>query len=171
MNFVPTTSELCNNVALPLVGFIQPLALLKPEEESIKVVDFGESGPPRCGRCRAYINPFMRFEDGGRSFICSFCGAKNETPSNYFCYLGPDGQRRDLYDRPELHLGTVEYAAPSAFMVRPPMPPVHFFLIDATFNSVAHGALHTICSSIKLILNSIQGLLLFFQKLIVCFIF
>eukprot|EP00210_Caulerpa_lentillifera_P007345 g7021.t1 len=157
LNYVPVTSELCNNVALPLVAFIQPLALQKPEESSIKVVDFGESGPVRCGRCGAYMNPFMSFQDGGRSFFCPFCNAKNETPANYFCYLGPDGQRRDTYDRPELHLGTFEIAAPSNFMVRPPMPPVHFFLIESTFAAVSTGALHAICSSIKLILNSIQG--------------
>ncbi|KAK7847496.1 protein transport protein sec24-like [Quercus suber] len=37
------------------------------------VVDFGEIGPVRCSRCKAYINPFMKFIDQGRRFICNFC--------------------------------------------------------------------------------------------------
>lgn len=38
------------------------------------MVDFGEGGPVRCSRCKAYINPFMKFIDQGRKFICNFCG-------------------------------------------------------------------------------------------------
>jgi protein transport protein SEC24 len=28
-------------------------------------VDYGEEGPFRCHRCKAYVNPFMKFLDGG----------------------------------------------------------------------------------------------------------
>eukprot|EP00798_Chlamydomonas_sp_ICE-L_P028230 gene28230-31331_t len=31
----------------------------------ITVVDLGEMGPVRCGRCRAYVNPYMRFSSSG----------------------------------------------------------------------------------------------------------
>ena len=65
-------------------------------------MDFGEGGPVRCGRCGAYMNPFMYFQDGGKSFVCPFCNVKNETPTDYFCYLGHDGKRRDASERPEL---------------------------------------------------------------------
>ena len=37
-------------------------------------MDFGESGPVRCSRCKGYINPFMKFIDQGRRFICNLCG-------------------------------------------------------------------------------------------------
>ena len=41
-----------------------------------QIVDFGESGPVRCAapHCKAYINPFMKFIDQGRRFVCNLCG-------------------------------------------------------------------------------------------------
>lgn len=99
----------------------------------------------------------IHFQDGGRTFVCTLCGAKNETPANYFCYLGPDGRRRDVDERPELCRGTVEFAAPSSFSVRPPMPPCHFFLVDVSYQAVTSGAMHVACNTIKRVLDSIQG--------------
>ena len=55
------------------------------------VIDLGGAGPIRCGRCRAYINPFFAFIDGGRSFQCNLCGMVNPTPSEYFCELDQNG--------------------------------------------------------------------------------
>ncbi|XP_061969647.1 protein transport protein SEC24 B-like [Populus nigra] len=51
---------------------------LQPQQ----VVDFGESGPVRCSRCKGYINPFMKLIDHGtgRRFTCNFCGFAEETP-------------------------------------------------------------------------------------------
>ena len=69
------------------------------------VVDLGGAGPIRCGRCRAYINPFFSFLDGGRSFQCNLCGFVNPTPSEYFCEVDQDGYRRDHAERPELCSG------------------------------------------------------------------
>ncbi|XP_016677451.1 uncharacterized protein [Gossypium hirsutum] len=43
-----------------------------------KVVDFGESGPVRCSRCKGYINPFMKFIDQERKFICNLCDDPQE---------------------------------------------------------------------------------------------
>ena len=38
--------------------------------------------------------------------------------------------------------------ATAEFMVRPPMPPVHFFLIDVSQPAIASGATAAVCSSI-----------------------
>ncbi|KAK5841857.1 hypothetical protein PVK06_004181 [Gossypium arboreum] len=43
-----------------------------------EVVDFGESGPVRCSRCKGYINPFMKFIDQERKFICNLCGDRED---------------------------------------------------------------------------------------------
>ncbi|KAB5568593.1 hypothetical protein DKX38_002386 [Salix brachista] len=80
------------------------------------VVDFGESGPVRCSRCKGYINPFKKFIDHGRRFICNFCGFADETPSDYQCNLGPDGRRRDADERPELCRGTVKFVASKEYI-------------------------------------------------------
>jgi protein transport protein SEC24 len=74
-------------------------------------------GPIRCSRCKAYINPFMRFSDQGKHFICNLCGFSNDTPREYFCNLGPDGRRRDADERPELCRGSVEFVATKEFLV------------------------------------------------------
>jgi protein transport protein SEC24 len=44
-----------------------------------QVVDFGEGGPVRCTRCKAYMNAFMAFVDAGRKFRCNICGHLNHT--------------------------------------------------------------------------------------------
>jgi protein transport protein SEC24 len=106
-------------------------------------------GPIRCSRCKAYINPFMRFVDQGRRFICNLCGFSNDTPREYICNLGPDGRRRDADDRPELCRGTVEFVASKEFLVRDPMPAVYFFLIDVSMNAIQTGSTAAACSAIS----------------------
>ena len=40
------------------------------------MTNFGEIGPVRCHRCKAYMCSFMQFIDGGKRFLCCFlkCG-------------------------------------------------------------------------------------------------
>ncbi|XP_004497168.1 protein transport protein SEC24 C-like [Cicer arietinum] len=149
INQVPFTADLLTTSGMQLAMLVQPLALPHPSEEPIQVVDFGESGPVRCSRCKAYINPFMKFIDQGRRFICNLCGFSDETPRDYHCNLGPDGRRRDADERPELCRGTVEFVATKEFMVREPMPAVYFFLIDVSMNAVQTGATAAACSAIS----------------------
>lgn len=157
LNQVPFSADLLNNVSMPLALMVSPLALPEPEDDQIQVVDLGEQGPIRCGRCKAYMNPFMRFMSSGRTFMCNFCGHSNNTPDQYFCHLGPDGRRRDADERPELCQGSVEYVATQDYLIRPPMLSTHLFLIDATPAAVAEGALATTCSCISRILDDIPS--------------
>lgn len=149
VNQIPCSGDLLSTSGMPLVLMVQPLALPHPSEEPIQVVDFGESGPVRCSRCKGYINPFMKFIDQGRHFKCNFCGHTNDTPRDYQCNLGPDGRRRDADERPELCRGTVEFVASKGYMVRPPMSPVFFFLIDVSMNAILTGATMTACSAVQ----------------------
>ncbi|KAG0560568.1 hypothetical protein M758_10G185600 [Ceratodon purpureus] len=151
LNQIPCSGDLLSNSGMPLAVMVQPLALPDPSEEPIQIVDFGESGPVRClaPHCKAYINPFMRFIDQGRRFICNLCGHTSETPRDYLCNLGPDGRRRDADMRPELARGTVEFVAPKEYMVRPPMPQVFFFLVDVSMNAVSTGAVTSACNAIN----------------------
>ncbi|KAI4313465.1 hypothetical protein L6164_026446 [Bauhinia variegata] len=146
---IPFTADLLGTSGMQLALLVQPLALPHPSEEPIQVVDFGESGPVRCSRCKAYVNPFMKFIDQGWRFICNLCGFTDETPRDYHCNLGPDGRRRDADERPELCRGTVEFVATKEFMVREPMPAVYFFLIDVSMNAVQTGATAAACSAIS----------------------
>ncbi|KAL2612677.1 hypothetical protein R1flu_024369 [Riccia fluitans] len=155
LNQIPCSGDLLNTSGMPLAVMVQPFALPHPSEEPIQVVDFGESGPVRCSRCKGYINPFMRFIDQGRRFTCNLCGFTNETPRDYHCNLGPDGRRRDADERPELSRGTVEFVASPEYLVRPPMPAVFFFLIDVSMNAVQTGAVAAACSAINRALSDL----------------
>lgn len=155
LNHIPCSGDLLATSGMPLVLMVQPLALPHPSEEPIQVVDFGESGPIRCLRCKGYINPFMKFVDQGRHFKCNFCGHTNDTPRDYHCNLGPDGRRRDADERPELCRGTIEFVATKEYLVRPPMSPVLFFLIDVSMNAVVTGATVTACSSVQRVLGDL----------------
>lgn len=74
------------------------------------------------------------------SFLCT-------VPSDYFAHVDANGRRVDLDQRPELVKGSVEFIAPSEYMVRPPMPPMYFFLIDVSISAVQSGMLEVICYS------------------------
>ncbi|KAK8620249.1 hypothetical protein V6N13_066730 [Hibiscus sabdariffa] len=146
---VPCTADLLTNCGMEFALMVQPLALPHPHEEPVPVVDFGEHGPIRCVRCKGYINPFMKFTDHGRQFICNFCGFVGSTPIEYQCNLGPDGRRRDANERPELCRGTVEFVATKEYTMRDPMPAVYFFLIDVSRNAIQTGATAAACAAIS----------------------
>ncbi|XP_051115732.1 protein transport protein Sec24-like At4g32640 [Andrographis paniculata] len=155
INQIPCTVDLLSTSAMQLALLVQPLAIPHPSEEPIQVVDFGESGPVRCSRCKGYINPFMKFIDQGRRFICNLCGFTDETPRDYHCNLGPDGRRRDADERPELCRGTVEFVATKEYMVRDPMPAVFFFLIDVSMYAIQTGATAAACSAISQVISDL----------------
>ncbi|XWS15138.1 hypothetical protein CRYUN_Cryun35bG0068400 [Craigia yunnanensis] len=157
INQIPCTADLLTTSAMQLALLVQPMALPHPLEDPIQVVDFGESGPVRCSRCKGYINPFMKFIDQGRKFICNLCGFTDDTPRDYHCNLGPDGRRRDADERPELCRGTVEFVASKEYMVRDPMAAVYFFLIDVSMNAVQTGATAAACGAINQVISDLPA--------------
>lgn len=75
---LPATDDMATSSQLPIGLVVQPFADVKEEEGEVPVVDFGEAGPPRCKRCRGYINAWCQFVNGGQSFTCNLCGAATE---------------------------------------------------------------------------------------------
>lgn len=62
----------------------------------------------------------------------------------YYCALDANGRRCDIDQRPELCKGSVDFVASTEYMVRPPMPPLYFFLIDVSVSAVRSGLLEVI---------------------------
>ena len=89
INNIPSNSEILASTGLPLGLLLQPLAPVGSGEQPVPVLDFGDRGPPRCRRCRAYINPFMTFPNGGNKFICNMCTFPNDVPTEYFSPTDP----------------------------------------------------------------------------------
>ena len=148
LNSIPTTSEALNSTSIPLGMVLQPLAQRQDGEQPIPVIDFGDAGPPRCRRCRAYINPFMVFRSGGNKFVCNMCTHPNDVDPAYFAPTDPSGARVDRMQRPELSLGSVEFTAPKEYWTKEPVPQRWLFLIDVSMESVSKGFLEAFCQGI-----------------------
>ncbi|KAF9200494.1 COPII coat Sec23p-Sfb3p heterodimer component, partial [Haplosporangium sp. Z 27] len=146
---LPNTEELLNTSQLPMGLVIQPLAQLRRDEAPIETVDFGDTGPARCRRCNAYINPYMVFTNGGQRYVCNMCLFENEVEPGYFCNLDMNGRRCDLDQRPELRNGTIEFAVPKEYWNKTPAPAAYVFAIDVSWNSVQSGMLHKAVEGIK----------------------
>ncbi|KAM5365908.1 hypothetical protein ACJZ2D_010741 [Fusarium nematophilum] len=148
LNNIPATSEALQATGLSLGLLLQPLAPLQPGEAEIPVLDFGDAGPPRCRRCRAYMNPFMMFRSGGNKFVCNLCSYPNDTAPEYFCATNPQGVRVDRDSRPELHRGTVEFVVPKEYWTREPVGLQMLFLIDVTQEAYNKGYVEAFCEGI-----------------------
>lgn len=63
----------------------------------------------RCKSCKAHVSPFARWQSDGRRWSCNLCGTTQATPSAYWASVDAHGLRSDLWQRPELRAGLVEY--------------------------------------------------------------
>jgi protein transport protein SEC24 len=154
LNNIPSSSDFLQSTGLPLGMILQPLAKLDAGEQPVPVIDFGDIGPPRCRRCRTYINPFMTFRSGGNKFVCNMCTFPNDVPPEYFAPVDPSGVRVDRMQRPELMLGTVEFTVPKEYWVKEPAGLHQLFLIDVSQESVNRGFLKGVCEGI---INALYG--------------
>ncbi|DAZ97864.1 TPA: hypothetical protein N0F65_003291 [Lagenidium giganteum] len=155
LNHVPINKEIQKQCGLPLAAIICPLAELKEDELPIPLVDFGPTGPLRCTRCRAYVNSFTKFIQGGRKFVCNICTLNNETPRDYYCSVDQNGRRRDVQERAELSRGSVDYVVPAAYTVRPPQEPIFVFVLDVSLFSFQTSLAQSTLNAIKYILPSL----------------
>lgn len=148
LNTIPHSQEQLATTALPLGLVVQPLAKQTDGEQAIPVLDFGEAGPPRCRRCRAYVNPFMVFANGGNRMMCNLCGHPNEVTPEYFAPTDPSGVRVDRANRPELLLGTCEFLVPKEYWSKVPVGMRYLFLLDVSAESCTRGFLKAMCDGI-----------------------
>ncbi|TSL34588.1 Protein transport protein Sec24D [Bagarius yarrelli] len=156
-NSFPCTSDLAKQWQVPLAAIIKPFATVPKNETPLYIVNHGEAGPIRCNRCKAYMCPFMLFIDGGRRFQCGFCSCVNEVPAQYFQHLDHMGRRVDAYERPELSLGSYEFAATLDYCKnnKPPNPPAYIFMIDVSYNNIKSGLVKLICEELKTLLEQL----------------
>ncbi len=154
LNNIPASHEALSSTGLPLGLVLQPLAPLQEGEQAIPVLDFGEAGPPRCRRCRTYINPFMAFRSGGNKLVCNMCTFPNDVSAEYFAPTDPSGIRVDRMQRPELNLGTVEFLVPKEYWNKEPVGLRWLFLIDVSAEAVNRGFLDGFCEGI---INALYG--------------
>ncbi|XP_024892306.1 protein transport protein Sec24A isoform X1 [Temnothorax curvispinosus] len=109
----------------------------------------------RCRACRTYINPFVYFVDS-RRWKCNLCFRLNELPEEF--HFDPVTKSYgDPSRRPEVRTGTIEFIAPSEYMVRPPQPAVYLFVMDVSRLAVESGYLQIVCNIITEDLSRLPG--------------
>ncbi|KAF8986187.1 COPII subunit [Entomortierella lignicola] len=145
LNAVPATSQLLTKSRLPFGLVITPYRSVKEGDVPVPVVS--DSIIARCRRCRTYINPFVKFVEGGQRWKCNMCYTLNEVPSS-FDYDSQTQQPVDRWERKELNHAVVEYIAPTEYMVRPPQPLVYMFVIDVSYPAVNCGMVATAAKTI-----------------------
>lgn len=154
---VPISNDLMKQTSVPFGLVISPMARTIQGEYAPPCVNFGALGPVRCVRCKAYMGPYMQFIDAGRRFVCVFCRASTEVPTEYFQHLDHTGQRMDRLERPELVLGTYELTATADYCRNNtfPKPPAFIFVLDVSYNSVKSGLVHLMCAEMKQVLKNL----------------
>ncbi|CAH2354147.1 SED5-binding protein 3 [[Candida] railenensis] len=173
---VPESEQLRAATKLPISVTIRPFAPLSKNEAPIPVVDMSQLGsipgqpatsisadvgPPRCHRCRTYMNPAMQHNMSGK-FSCNICQFDNNSyPQEYFSPIDPmNGNRIDVHVRPELHSGVYDFIVPSTYNVDENVTHNeilhHVFLIDISEKSIKNNLPVVVADSIRATLYSNQ---------------
>ncbi|XP_032511494.2 protein transport protein Sec24A [Danaus plexippus] len=149
VNRIPETNSLLQKSRLPLGILIHPFKDLNhlPVIQCTTIV--------RCRACRTYINPFVHFVDSKR-WKCNLCYRVNELPEE-FQYDPVSKSYGDPSRRPEVKSATIEFIAPSEYMLRPPQPAVYLFLFDVSQNARESGYLQVVCDTLKSNLEQLPG--------------
>ncbi|KAK7144090.1 hypothetical protein R3I93_015062 [Phoxinus phoxinus] len=146
---IPQTQALLNKAKLPL-GL-----LLHPFKDLSQLPVVTSSNIVRCRSCRTYINPFVTFVDA-RRWKCNLCHRVNDVPEE-FMYNPVSRSYGAPHKRPEVQNATIEFIAPSEYMLRPPQPAVYLFVLDVSHNAVETGYLDVVCQSLLENLDSLPG--------------
>ncbi|XP_071952334.1 protein transport protein Sec24A-like isoform X2 [Antedon mediterranea] len=146
---IPQTQSLLQKSKLPLGILIHPYKDLShlPVIQSSVIV--------RCRSCRTYINPFVSFIDQ-RRWRCNLCFRVNDLQEE-FTFDPVTRTYGDPSRRPEIRSSTIEFIAPSEYMLRPPQPAVYLFLLDVSFSSVQSGILPIFCQVLLEELDRLPG--------------
>ncbi|XP_063983173.1 protein transport protein Sec24A [Diachasmimorpha longicaudata] len=146
---VPESNSLLQKSRLPLGILIHPFKDLN----HLSVIQC--TTIVRCRACRTYINPFVYFLDSKR-WKCNLCYRMNELPEE-FQFDPVTKTYGDPSRRPEVKTSTIEFIAPSEYMLRPPQPAVYLFLLDVSKLAVESGYLTIVCQVISEELSKLPG--------------
>ncbi|KAH8416170.1 hypothetical protein KR222_009732, partial [Zaprionus bogoriensis] len=146
---IPESNSLLQKSRLPLGIVIHPFRDVNslPVIQCMNIV--------RCRLCRTYINPFVYFVDS-KMWKCNLCYRVNELPDD-FQFDPATKTYGDVTRRPEVRSSTIEFIAPSEYMLRPPQPAMYLFLFDVSIIAQQSGYLESACSVLNRHLDEMPG--------------
>ena len=157
-NSVPRSRDMMTASQIPLRAHVRPFCTLEVGDTHVSRVDFGTEGPPRCGRCAAFVNPYVTFEEDGKAWVCNLCGMSNRvTRPDYICNLDAYGRRYDLDSRPESVHGACDFLVPKKYAIRPAQCPVFVCVVDVSYSALASGLTSHACACILASLDTLLG--------------
>ena len=154
-NIFPSNSETLAQLSLPIAISLCPM---KNTGLDIPFVDYGEKNIPRCPNrnCRAYLNPFVKFINGGEKWICNICGQINDTEDYYYCDVDKNGERLDMNSKTELCCGTYEFFANKTYWKKgkTPTEAMFFFVFETSLGAIDNGFFNACVESVKDVISN-----------------
>ncbi|VDM08411.1 unnamed protein product [Wuchereria bancrofti] len=149
LSSVPQTQELLKKSRLPFGLTLQPFRDIK----NLNIIQ--TSSIVRCRYCRTYINPYIYLPDS-RHWKCNICYRVNDLPDD-FNWDPATKSFGEPTHRPEIKNATVEFIAPSEYMLRPPQPAVYVFVMDVSQDAIETGYLYTFVEQLLIALEQLPG--------------
>ena len=155
INVFPKREEQIRQTSIPIGLYISPTSIYKREND-IPILNYGEENDaPRCRneKCKAFMNPFVKFKNGGEKWECNFCKSTNKTSDYLFDSSDNNNSNSKIdYDKKiELNNGSYEFILNKSYWKnnRVPNSPNYYFLIDISYKAIESGFSQCVLETIK----------------------
>ena len=153
INVFPKTEEQIKQTSIPIGLYISPTSIFKKEND-IPIINYGEENDvPRCRneKCKAFMNPFVKFKNEGEKWECNFCKSTNKTSDYLFDSIDNINSKIDYDKKMELNNGSYEFILNRSYWKnnRIPNSPNYYFLIDISYKSIESGFSQCVLETIK----------------------
>lgn len=153
----PRSQNLYSSVGLPFGMSVTPFP--EDQQEEVPCVDLlALGGPPRCQRCRTYINPGMQHTSDYK-IVCNICSFAFPCPPEYASPLDVSGTRIDYHHRPELYSGVADFLVPESYNpegLAELNPPRFMFVFDISLSSIRAELNRSVVEAIRSTIYSFQ---------------
>ena len=154
-NIFPSNFETLTRLSMPITVSLCPM---KNTGINLPLINYGDKNIPRCpnSNCRAYLNPFVKFIDGGEKWICNLCGQINTTEDYYYCDVNKNGIRLDINEKEDLCNGSYEFVANKSYWKKgkTPTEAMYFFIFETSLGAIDNGFFNACVESVKDVISN-----------------
>ena len=154
-NIFPSNIETLTKLSMPITISLCPM---KNTGINLPLINYGENNIPRCPNrnCRAYLNPFVKFINGGEKWICNLCGQINTTDDYYYCDVDKNGVRLDINEKEELCNGSYEFVTNKSYWKKGknPTEAMYFLIFETSLSAIDNGFFNACVESVKDVISN-----------------